>query len=63
MDPLKIKLTVKDNSKKEDEILDLAGSVYDGLTKEEVESLEKTILTRNTFWPKSRNKRRKKSEY
>lgn len=39
-----------------DEVLDLAGKVYEGLTDQEIKEVEKIALKRDNFWGNKKSK-------
>ncbi len=49
----RVKLTVETPSETQDDLINLASQVYDGLTEEEVDEVERLALDRSNFFDKS----------
>ena len=46
----RVKLTVETPAETQDDLIELAAQVYDGLTKEEVNEVERLALDRSSFF-------------
>ena len=46
----RVKLTVETPAETQDDLIELAAQVYDGLTEEEVNEVERLALDRNSFF-------------
>lgn len=46
----KVEITIKDKSLSPEEMLELAGKVYEGLSDEDIEEIERIALDRSNFF-------------